>query len=93
MSREDVNCNFNGELAHILDSISGIQDPESHRFKLIILHHNFIRPHMGLGWRTPAAAAGIKIKGPSWMTFIENAALLERDKKRKEDKDRPKTPT
>ena len=61
---------FNGELAHIFDSIRGIQDPESHRFKLIILHHNFIRPHMGLGGRTAVAAAGITIKDPPQMTLM-----------------------
>ena len=83
---------FNGELADILDRIRGIRDPESHLFKLIILHHNFIRPHMGLGGRTPAAAAGITIKGPPWMTLIENAALLERDKKSKENQDKSTTP-
>ena len=69
---------FNGELADILDRIRGIRDPESHLFKMIILHHNFIRSHMGLGGKTPAAAAGIAIKGPPWITLIENAALLKR---------------
>ena len=71
---------LNRELADILDGIKVIRDPESHLFKLIILHHNFIRPHMGLGGKTPAAAAGITIEGPQWMTLIENAALLKRDK-------------
>ena len=83
---------FNGELADILDRIRGIRDPESHLFKLIILHHNFIRPHMGLGGRTPAVAAGITIEGPTWMTLIENAALRERDKEHKENLDGPTTP-
>ena len=37
---------------------------------------NFIRPHMGLGGRTPAEAAGIKITGhDKWMTIIGNAGL------------------
>ena len=83
---------LNGELAHILDSIRGIQDPESHLFKLIILHHNFIRPYMGLGGKTSAAASGITIEGPTWMTLIENAALLKRDKERKENQDKSTTP-
>ena len=78
---------FNGELADILDRIRGIRDPESYLFKLIILHHNFIRPHMGLGGKTPAAVAGIEIKGPPWITLIENAALLKRDKEHKENRD------
>ena len=48
---------FNWELADILDRIRGIRDPESHLFKLIILHHNFIRPHMGLAGRCPPPSA------------------------------------
>ena len=83
---------LNGELADILDRIRGIQDPGSHLFKLIMLHHNFIRPHMGLGGKTPAAAAGIEINGPPWITLIENAALLERDRERKENQDKSATP-
>ena len=61
------------ELADILGIIRGIRDPESHPFGLIMLHHNFIRPHTGLGGKSPVA--GITIEGPPWMTPIENAAL------------------
>ena len=61
------------ELADILGIIRGIRDPESHPFGLIMLHHNFIRPHTGLGGKAPVA--GITIEGPPWMTPIENAAL------------------
>lgn len=57
-----------------------------------MLHHNFVRPHMGLGGATPAAAARITIEGPSRMTSIGSAALRERDKKRKEDQDGQTTP-
>ena len=40
------------------------------------IHHNFIRPHMGLQGRTPAEAAGIKVEGENkWLTIIQNAAL------------------
>ena len=78
---------LNGELAHIPDRIRRIRDPGSHLFKLIMLHHNFIRPHMGLDGKTPAAAAGITIKGQPWITLIENAALLKRNKERKENQD------
>ena len=38
--------------------------------------YNFIRPHMDLGGRMPAEAAGIKITGhDKWMTIIGNADL------------------
>ena len=47
---------------------------------------------MGLGGKTPAAAAGIEIKGPPWITLIENAALLERDREHKENQDKSTTP-
>src|SRR5208282_3303329 len=39
------------------------------------LFHNYIRPHMALEGRTPAEAAGIKIKGENkWLTLIQNAS-------------------
>jgi len=39
------------------------------------IFHNYFRPHMGLGGRTPAEAAGIKIEGVNPMiTVIQNAA-------------------
>ena len=42
----------------------------------MILHHNFFRPHGGIGGRTPAEAAGIRILGGDrWITFIQNAAM------------------
>jgi hypothetical protein len=37
--------------------------------------HNYFRPHEGLGGKTPAEAAGIKIEGPNPMlTVIQNAS-------------------
>ena len=42
----------------------------------MILHHNFFRPHSGIGNRTPAEAAGIVIRGgDKRITFIQNAAM------------------
>jgi putative transposase len=39
------------------------------------IFHNFIRPHMGLGGKTPAEAAGIKVEGENaWLTLIQNAS-------------------
>jgi hypothetical protein len=44
------------------------------------IYHNFIRPHMGLGGKTPAEAAGIKVEGENkWLTLIQNAKRGQRD--------------
>ena len=40
------------------------------------MHHNCVKPHMGLDGDTPADRAGIIIGGPNkWLTPIQNAAL------------------
>ena len=45
------------------------------------LFHNYFRPHMGLGGRTPAEAAGIRIEGQNPMlTVIQNAAKAKETK-------------
>ena len=45
------------------------------------IHHNFIRPHMGLQGRTPAEAAGVRVEGENkWLTIIQNAAKLRNAK-------------
>jgi transposase-like protein len=39
------------------------------------IFHNYVRPHMGLGGKTPAEAAGIEVKGSDkWLTIIQNAS-------------------
>jgi putative transposase len=38
------------------------------------IFHNHMRPHMGLGGKTPAEACGIKVKGKDkCLTLIQNA--------------------
>ena len=52
----------------------GINKEESLIFRMAILHYNYIKPHGGLGGRTPAGAAGIHIRGTGrWLTLIQNA--------------------
>ena len=47
------------------------------------LFHNYIRPHMALGGRTPAEAAGIEVRGSNkWLTLIQNAAQSEPERKK-----------
>jgi len=39
------------------------------------IYHNYIRPHEGLGGKTPAEACGIKVEGKDkWLTLIQNAS-------------------
>lgn len=39
------------------------------------IYHNFVKPHMALGGKTPAEAAGIKVSGDNkWLTLIQNAS-------------------
>ena len=39
------------------------------------IFHNYIRPHMALGGKTPADKAGIEVKGDNkWVTLIQNAS-------------------
>ena len=52
----------------------GINKEESLIFRMAILHHHSIKPHGGVGGRTPAEAAGIDIRGSDkWLTLIQNA--------------------
>jgi hypothetical protein len=59
--------------------------PEKNRLPIlkgIQIHHNFIKPQMGLAGKTPAKAAGIKVEGnDKWKTLIQNASrtLCKRD--------------
>ena len=68
---------FNGKLGDVLNGVRGIKKRKSPLFKLLIVHHNFIKPHFGLGGMTPAKAAGITINGTPWRTLIACAAVHE----------------
>ena len=72
---DDGHERFNGELADVLKSVRGLKKQHFILFSLLILHHNFIRPHMSLNEKTPSESAGITIKGPKLLTLIENAAV------------------
>ena len=58
------------------------------------IHHNFIRPHMGLQGRTPAEVAGIRVEGENkWLTIIQNAAKSKVTELDREDSEGQVTPT
>ena len=67
---------LNGESRDRFKTVRGFGAENPALARLSILHHNFFRPHLGIGKRTPAEAAGITIQGEDkWITFIHNAAL------------------
>ena len=68
--QERLNCELAGHFRYA----RGINKEESLIFRMAILHHNYIKPHGGIGGRTPAEAAGIHIQGTDrWLTLIQSA--------------------
>ncbi len=66
---------FNGGFAGRFRYARGINKEESLIFRMAVLHYNYIKPHGGIGGRTPAEAAGINILGTDrWLTLIQSAA-------------------
>ena len=65
---------LNGGLAGRFRYARGINKEESLIFRMAILHYNYIKPHGGIAYGTPAEAAGIDIRGADrWLTLIQNA--------------------
>ena|SRR5712692_10589927 len=65
---------MNGEVRDREKVMRGLKNTDSPILKGVQVYHNFIKPHMGLGGRTPAEAAGIQVKGENkWITIIQNA--------------------
>ncbi len=71
----DTHERPNGELADRFGSARGANGEDSPIFRVAIIHHNFIKPHGGMGGRTPAEAACIEIRAYNkWLALIRNAA-------------------
>lgn len=65
----------NGEVRDREKVARGLKNEDSPMIEGFSIFHNFIREHEGLGGKTPAEAAGIKVEGPNkWLTLIQNAA-------------------
>ena len=72
----NIEERLNGEIRDREKTFRGLKKADSPIIANIVLHHNYFRPHRGLGGSTPAEAAGIKINGQNkWLTVIGNAAL------------------
>ena len=74
------NCNLherlNGKFKDHIKTARGFKSEDPAIVHLMMIHHNFFRPHSGIGDITPAEKAGIIIQGiDKWMTFICNAAI------------------
>ena len=68
---------FNGEIKDRIGRIRGFSSKDPAPLRLLIVYHNFMRPHGGLGGRTPAEAAGVTIDEPDkWLTLIRHAATF-----------------
>ena len=67
---------LNGEFRDLEKVTRGLKKDDSATIRGFKVHHNCVKPHMGLDGDTPADRAGIKIEGRNkWMTPIQNAAL------------------
>jgi transposase-like protein len=71
----------NGEWRDREKVMRGLKREDSPVIAGMQIHHNYFRPHEGLGGRTPAEAAGIRIEGTNPMiTVIQNAKREENKK-------------
>ena len=75
MANNNIQERLNGEFRDREKVFRGLKKDDSPAIVGIKLHHNFIKPHMGLNGDIPADRAGIEIKGHNkWKTIIENAS-------------------
>jgi len=70
---------FNGELRDREKVMRSLKTDDSPILAGLQIYHNYFRPHMALGGRTPAEASGIRIEGENpWITLIQNASRVPR---------------
>jgi len=66
---------LNGEFRDREKIMRGVKKTDSVIFDGSQIYHNFLRPHMDLGGKTPAEACGIEIEGNNkWLTLIQNGS-------------------
>ena len=74
-SHNNKHERLNGEFKDRIKTARGFGTESPALVRLMIVHHNFFRPHGGIGKITPAEAAGIVISGTDkQITLISNAA-------------------
>ena len=62
-NNNNIHERLNGEFKDRLKTVRGFKAENPALVRLTILHHNFFRPHSGIGKRTPAEEAEITIQG------------------------------
>lgn len=66
---------INGEIRDREKTMRGLMKKDTPILQGMQIFHNYIKPHEGLDWKTPAEACGIEIKGENkWITLIQNAS-------------------
>ena len=66
---------MNGEIRDTERVMRTLEKADSPILKGMEIYHNYVRPHEALEGKTPAEAAGIKIRGKDkWLTIIQNAS-------------------
>ena len=64
-------------ISNRLTPARGFKSENPTLFGLMIIQHNFVSSHGGLGGKTPAEAAGIMLSGHNkWLTMIRHAAVF-----------------
>ena len=75
---------MNGEIRDREKVTRNLKSVDSPVLKGLQIYHNYIRPHMSLGEKTPSELAGIKVNGENkWLTLIQNASEEEKNKRLK----------
>jgi transposase-like protein len=66
---------MNGEIRDREKVMRGLERKDSPILTGVQIYHNFVKPHMALGGKTPAEVAGIQVRGKDkWLTLIQNAS-------------------
>jgi len=69
---------MNGEIRDREKVVRGVKKEDSPLITGLQIYHNYVRPHMALGGKTPADLAGIEVRGDNkWVTLIQNASRTE----------------
>ncbi len=74
VANNNIQERLNWEFGDREKVFRGLKKDDSPAISGIQIYHNYVRPHKGLDWDTPASRAGIDIKGDNkWVTIIQNA--------------------
>ncbi|MGC1132170.1 MAG: DDE-type integrase/transposase/recombinase [Nitrososphaeraceae archaeon] len=66
---------FNGEVRDREKVMRGLMKIETKILRCYQLYHNYLRPHEGIGNKTPAEMCGIEIEGQNkWINMIQDAS-------------------